>query len=256
MEDRLETIVIEEGADPAALTEHAWSLSELDCAARPRGAQQRYTLRFFRAGSEERDSQISWLHRGRAAMHEGHAGDTDPPDQRGLVAVALRSMIESNRQLAIMTESVAGTLAQELTEERRQRKALEARQQEQMILQNSLLDMRAERELTMQAEARKSVRNERLFEGLSSLVLLVGGEFLRSRGLNATTSHTRDAAFAEFMKSLNEEQIQGIVKVLGPDQALFVVEALKQFKREHDEREAAVAERVVKDPPAPGTRTQ
>lgn len=251
VQERLDTFVVVDGVDPRAFAESIWLRCEDDCQSRARGMQQRYEIHFFRPGLEERDSAYGFLLRGRGPAREGPHGDSEPANERGVLAITSRALSEANRQLHVQSESVAGVLAQELSEERRLRKSLEANQRAITLEQNALLDTRAERELALQKEARRAVRDEKLLEGVSGLVMLVAAEFLKSRGLDVAKTHTRDGAVGSFLQSLDVDQLEKIAQHLRPDQNQFLIELYRQHRSEHVEKEAEVDRHTVKDPPKP-----
>lgn len=234
--DRIIALGIEEEQNVQELAQELWDLSENDASTRGVGMPQRYVIRLF--DTPQGDDHLA-MHpftvRGRAAgPYLG--SDTEPANERGVLAQFMRTVENQNRLLVHNAAAVSSEMDRAISRAR----AAEDRELETRRLHQDLLDRGAEREIEKAKELMRARRTDQLIGTVLPLVPLLLTKLLQGSALLSQSAAPpvglpapqtpRDAATEAFLKQLSIQEMQGVMAALKGVNQLTMVELYKTYQ--------------------------
>lgn len=239
---RLETMVLadyEEGTDPADLAQELWDTSEKDAGSRTVGMVQRYVIMVFRnQGDTENEAQLAFNLQGRSTVGNVLGGDTDRPNDKGLLGQLMRHTEALQQMLNQQTEISMGRTGRELDRSRQRVEFLETKLGEMHDLREELLDRQHERELDRAREEARARRHEEMMTLVMSLGQLAAAKFLGPAGAavagNMPAQAARDGAIAKLLANMTQEEVAGVLGALRPNNQSNLLALYASYKEDFE----------------------
>lgn len=192
----------DEDEDPDDLCQEVWYHAETDAKTRPQGTLQRYVVQGFRGENVTAEETRAFVVQGRAVSHMLGA-NTEPPTERGNVAMTMRHTNDLHAMVMNLCSSMAGTLGCQLDKERRENDMLRGKTLKLLELQEDLLDRQEERNARRRAETRAEQRWDAMLQTAQQLMPVLATKLLQSPasksspGAQKQDHHSMNAVAAE-----------------------------------------------------------
>lgn len=227
-----------------------WDLAEHE-ASTHQGAQQRFVILLYRTDESDYEARYPFVMRGRSTFRNQMGDDSTPPTEVGTIGQLLRHDSEAHRLLILQAGATAERQELELTRKTAQIEALENRHMRTLLLQEELLDRKAERELRQGIEENKAKRMDQGVGMLMSFVPLLFAGMTGAKGAGVS-ANARDIAVGNILKGLSKEEFFGIYNSLTPENQLLFSELYKSY-RDQDAKDQEQKPSILRDKAQPET---
>ena len=251
MPERCHSMNVADGiSDIDMIANELMTTAEQDAATRAAGSSQRYVVAAFRGKNQEADVTFPFVLSGRRGAGFGSFGDSDSPNEKGVIGVSLRQMNESHRLIMNMANATAGHLVQENERIRAQRDKLEEDRFKLRLEAEELLDRKEERELEKARELQRAKRADEMIGMLLSLAPLVLSRLLgKDAGKMVEGVALRDMSVGKLLGNLSESEIMGVINSLEGQNRMVFLEAYKSYRDEHMRKDAEKPRELQDAPP-------
>lgn len=230
---RLCMVNISEGVDVDELSQELWDTANQDSSTRAEGMPQRYLVALFLDDDQAPIGQFPFLVAGGGTTLSLSA--TEPPTDKGEKAQYMRHAETMHRMVIEQSSFTVGNLRNELESERRLRLGYEEKFMSVMENMQKLQDRQHERDMEMRREEAKAKRHEEFMGLLMSAAPILFAQFLGGAGLKGSAL-ARDEGIKNFLKSLNEKEVNDIIGALEPAKQMLILELYKSYSEEDKSR--------------------
>lgn len=247
--EHLHSQPITDDDDAEELTSLLYEKALDDASTRPGGNPERYFVQTVMPEAERHRNRFPFRisgddkqrHNSFNLGHQFEGLPSEPNNESGALAQVMRHNESLHHNQNIMFQSTTGHLARELEQSRSQVLALQKLHMENLQTREELLDRKHERDMAQRREEARERRHEQFIQLLMGLAPALLPQLLGGAG-GTNGADPRLQAVQNFMGSLSEMELAGVMDALEPEhqkQMLAAYKALRPANSESEEDEAA-----------------
>jgi hypothetical protein len=237
-------------SNPDILAQRIWDTAEHEIST-AYGVEQRFMVCAFRQDQEAYERRYPFKLTKHRTLEQQLDGESVPANETGLTQQMLRHDSESHRHLMLMSGAYAERAEATIDRLTKQLSGLEDRHIKVIMLQEELLDRKAQRELQNSIELSKAKQIDRMKEMVIPFLPLMFSKLLGGRMISREpmAAVARDMAVSKYMQGLTEEEFSVIYAGLKPENKAAFIELFKSYKQDDVDMQAGKPE-ILRDPPA------
>lgn len=241
----------EAGANPDISAMQIWELAEQEVATLY-GVHHRFIILAFRNDTDEYERRFPFKITKNRTTDNQLDGESVPPTETGFTAQMLRHDSETHRLNMLLSgahaersESTIARLSNDLDR-------LQERHMKVLLLQEELLDRKAQRDLNFSVELQKAKRSDELKGMVLGFAPLLFAKLSGGRMINQTPIATfaRDMAVGKILKNLSPEEVGKVMNGLKSENKVAFWELYQSYGTD-DAAEQAQKPEPLRDAPTP-----
>jgi hypothetical protein len=192
------------------------------------GGSQRYAL----VAQDEQEIYLARIMFTASPIHEPSGALTDTPDDKGLMHQLMRHIETREKTATHLVGTMVAHMSRLLESANEQNSRLQEERLEVMSITQKLLTEKEERELRREEHEAKQKNMEQLMQNvqlfLPALAAKITGTPVSMTSDDGEDISPHSVAVVRLLNSLSDEQKQGMMKILSPEQMLAAAQLLQE----------------------------